>query len=250
MVNGRHSRSKGLELSRERRFLVDELNRPTTELTGDEAHHLIHVLRLSPGNTVALFDGRGAASSATIITIRKAVVELELGDPLEAHESPIELTVAVAVPKGDKMSLIVQKLTELGVAAIQPLITDHGEVDADWSQKRLERWGRIALEAAKQSARSRVPRIETPKPFDDIGIIKRNTLLLRPDVPPLREKPPTNQPIIAIGPEGGWSNRELALAEKRSVLERSLGPRTLRTETAAIAATALIQWLSGDLTQT
>ena len=80
--------------------------------------------------------------------------------------------------------------------------------------------------------------------------MKHDTLLLRPGAPPLREKPSMNQPIIAIGPEGGWSTRELALAHERAVLELSLGPRTLRTETAAITATAVIQWLSGDPTTT
>ena len=247
---GRARARKAVLLTRERRFLAEQLDAPSVELTGDEAHHLIHVLRLSPGDTVALFDGRGTAKSARIAGIHKDTVELEPGDPLPAHESPITLTVAVAVPKGEKMSLIVQKLTELGVTAIQPLITDLGEVDEEWIQERLERWRRIAFEAAKQSARSRLPRIETPKPFDDDDIIKRGTLLLRPGAPPLREKPPVDPLIIAIGPEGGWSNRELTLAQKRSVLELSLGPRTLRTETAAITATAIVQWLSGDLTTT
>ena len=247
---GRTRTRKAAQVSRERRFLVDHLNAPSVELTGDEAHHLIHVLRLSTGDEVALFDGRGTAQSARVTSIDTDKVELELGDPLPAHESPIALTLAVAVPKGEKMSLIVQKVTELGVAAVQPLITDRGEVGEDWIQKRLERWRRIALEAAKQSARSRVPRIETPKPFDDLDIMKHDTWLLRPGAPPLRETPSMNQPIIAIGPEGGWSTRELALAHERAVLELSLGPRTLRTETAAITATAVIQWLSGDLTTT
>ena len=237
-------------MSRERRFLVDNLNTSSVELTGDEAHHLIHVLRSSTGDTVALFDGRGTAKSARIGRIHNDTVELELGSSLPAHESPLELTLAVAVPKGEKMSLIVQKLTELGVAAVQPLITDHSDAKEEWIRERLERWRRIALEAAKQSARSRLPRIEAPKPFDDVDVIQRNTLLLRPGAPPLREKPSIKQPIIAVGPEGGWSNRELALAHKRSVLELSLGPRTLRTETAAITATAVIQWLAGDLTTT
>ena len=237
-------------MSRERRFLVEHLNAPSVELSGHEAHHLIHVLRLGTGDTVALFDGRGTASSARVANIYKDTVELKIGTPLPAHESPIALTVAIAVPKGEKMSLIVQKLTELGVAAVQPLITDHGEVRVAWIQKRLERWRRIALEAAKQSARSHLPRIEAPKPFDDVDVMKRNTMLLRTGAPPLREKPSTKQPIIAVGPEGGWSDRELALAHQRSVTELSLGPRTLRTETAAITATAVIQWLSGDLTTT
>ncbi len=241
---------KAVLLSRERRFLAEHLDAPSVELTGDEAHHLIHVLRLSAGDTVALFDGRGTAKSARVASIHKDTVELELDDPLPAHESPIAITLAIAVPKGEKMSLIVQKLTELGVTAVQPLLTDHGEVHEEWIQERLERWRRIALEAAKQSARSLLPRIETPKPFDNVDVIKRGTMLLRPDAPPLREKPQGNQTIIAIGPEGGWSNRELALARKRSVLELSLGPRTLRTETAAITATAVVQWLSGDLTAT
>ena len=134
-------------MSRERRFLVDHLNAPSVELTGVEAHHLTHVLRLRTGDTVALFNGRGTAKSARVASIRKDIVELEVGDPLPAQESPLELALAVAVPKGEKMSLIVQKLTELGVAMVQPLVTDHGEVKEESIREPLERWRRVALEA-------------------------------------------------------------------------------------------------------
>ena len=232
-------------MSRERRFFVSDLDTARVDLGGDEAHHLIHVLRLRPGDTVALFDGRGTARSARVAGIHAEVVELALGDPLPANESPLELTLAVAVPKGEKMSLLIQKLTELGVATVQPLVTDHGEVKERAIRKRLERWQRVALEAAKQSGRSRLPRIEPPRPFDDVVVT--GTFLLTPGAPPLRSSVAVETAIIAVGPEGGWSKRELELARARSAIELGLGPRTLRAETAAMAAAALVQWLGGDL---
>jgi 16S rRNA (uracil1498-N3)-methyltransferase len=231
-------------MARERRFLVADLDAARVEIVDDEAHHLIHVLRLHEGDTVALFDGDGRAANATIARIADESVELNVGDALPANESPLQMTLAVAVPKGDTMSLIVQKLTELGVTSIQPLISDNSEVSAEAIVKRIERWERIALEAAKQSGRSRLPRVEPPRTFEELA--REGAWLLSPGASPFPATKPTN-PLVFVGPEGGWSEPELELAFARKLVVFGLGPRTLRTETAAIAAATVMQWLSGDL---
>ncbi len=233
-------------MGRERRFFVPDLGVSHVELADEGAHHLIHVLRLVKGDDVALFDGKGHAASATVARIVGDVVELEVGDALPTNESPLALTVAVAVPKGDAMSLIVQKLTELGVATIQPLLSDNSEMSGNAVMKRIERWQRVSLEAAKQCGRSQLPCIETPKPFE--ALARPDAMVLTPGAPPLvsSEKLSTN-PVVLIGPEGGWSAPELHLAKNRELTVFGLGPRTMRTETAAIAAATLMQWLGGDL---
>ena len=231
-------------MARERRFLVTDLDAAGVVLPQEEAHHLIHVLRLSEGDTVALFDGNGRAANATVAHITGDAVELVVGDALPANESALDMTLAVAVPKGDTMSLTVQKLTELGVTTIQPLVSDNGEMPRDAIVKRIERWQRIALEAAKQCGRSRLPSIEPPRTFEEIA--HHGALLLTPGAPPLSESPPAST-IVFVGPEGGWSEAELHVASDRNLSVFGLGPRTMRTETATIAAATLMQWLGGDL---
>ncbi|GMR23274.1 MAG: 16S rRNA (uracil(1498)-N(3))-methyltransferase [Acidobacteriota bacterium] len=233
-------------MSRERRFFVPELSASHVELTDDQAHHLTHVLRLNEGDAVTLFDGKGHAARATISRIDSDIVALEVGDPLPANESPLSLTLAVAVPKGDTMPLIVQKLTELGVATIQPLLTDNGEINGEAICKRIERWQRVSLEAAKQCGRSQLPFIETPRPFE--ALARPDAVVLTPGAPPLdsSEKLSPNA-VVLVGPEGGWSGPELHLAKDRDLTVFGLGPRTMRTETAAVAAATLMQWLGGDL---
>lgn len=232
-------------MGRERRFFVPELGASRVELTHDEAHHLIHVLRLGVGDAVALFDGKGHAANATVARIESDVVELEVGDRLPTNESPLTLTLAVAVPKGDTMSVIVQKLTELGVASIQPLLSDNGEMPVDAVMNRLERWHRASVEGAKQCGRSRLPDVKAPQRFEELA--RTGAWLLTPGAPPLSlESLPAN-PVVLVGPEGGWSPAELHLAQERELAVFGLGPRTMRTETAAIAAATLMQWLGGDL---
>ena len=233
-------------MGRERRFFVPDLGASSVEITDEEAHHLTHVLRLGEGDAVALFDGKGHAANATVARIDGGVVELEVRDRVLANESPLALTLAVAVPKGDTMSLIVQKLTELGVATIQPLLSDNSEMPGDAVMKRIERWQRVSLEAAKQCGRSQLPCIENPKSFE--ALARPDTMVLTPGAPPLvsSEKLSAN-PVVLVGPEGGWSVPELHLAKNRELTVFGLGPRTMRTETAAIAAATLMQWLAGDL---
>lgn len=229
-------------MSRERRFHVSSLESETVRLSSEEAHHLVEVLRLHEGADVSLFDGKGSAARAKVHRIAGGEVELSILGPEPSRESPLSLTLAVAPPKGDRMSLLIQKLTELGVARVIPLETERSR-----SRGSLERWPRIALESCKQSGRSRVPEIVPPRRFEEVLDEGGSLMAAHPGAPPL-SRLPAGSPIVAlVGPEGGWSEDELARAASRGVTLFGLGPRTLRTETAAIAVATLFQFLAGDL---
>lgn len=228
-------------MSRERRFHVSDLDSETVRLSSEEAHHLIDVLRLREGAGVSVFDGKGNAARAQVHRIAGREVEVRILGPEPSRESPLALTLAVAPPKGDRMSFLIEKLTELGVARLVPLETERGR-----GRGNLERWRRIALESCKQSGRSRAPAIESPRSV--ASVVEEPGLLLaaHPGAPPMVVNAPGNV-IALVGPEGGWSESELSLFTSRGVTLFGLGPRTLRTETAAVAAAALFQFLAGDL---
>jgi len=231
----------GREMSRERRFLVSSLESEGVRLSPEEAHHLVHVLRLREGAEVSLFDGKGAAARAKVERIDGGAVDLSILGPEPSRESPLSLTVAVAPPKGDRMSFLIQKLTELGVTRVVPLVTERGRPG-----ESLERWRRIAIEAGKQSGRSRAPEVTSPRSLEEVLKEKGSLVAAHPGAPPL-SAPRSGAIVALIGPEGGWSERELALFSELGVTLFGLGPRTLRTETAAIAAAAVLLFLAGDL---
>jgi 16S rRNA (uracil1498-N3)-methyltransferase len=230
-------------MSRERRFLVTDLGSEAVRLSPEEAHHLVQVLRLREGAEVSLFDGKGGAARAEVQRIAGREVELRLLGPEPSRESPLFLTLAVSPPKGDRMSFLIEKLTELGVTRVVPLETERGR-----PAKNLERWRRIAIEACKQSGRSRTPEITAPRSFEEILNGEGSLLAAHPGAPPL-SSPRGSATVALIGPEGGWSEKELALAAARGVTLFGLGSRTLRTETAAIAVATLFQFLAGDLSR-
>lgn len=236
-------------MSRQRRFLVDGIA-DRVVLRGDEAHHLRSVLRLGAGDAVVLFDGRGRAAEAVVTRMGRDAVELEVRGDAPTGESALSLTVGVAVLKADRMALVVQKLTELGVTAILPLATDRGEVPAERARKSLDRWRRIAMEACKQSGRSRLPELAEPQSLEETlssGSAPAVALAAHPGSPPLVPSDRRGPMLALLGPEGGWSETELEAMQGAGVRLFGLGPRTLRAETAAIVATALLQWSAGDL---
>jgi 16S rRNA (uracil1498-N3)-methyltransferase len=228
-------------MSRERRFHVLDLDSPTVTLDSEEAHHLIHVLRLREGAEVTLFDDQGRAAKGRVLRIAGDEAQLEVLGAEPSRESPLQLTIAVAPPKGDRGSFLVEKLTELGVARIIPIDTDRGHGGAN-----PERWRRIALQSCKQSGRSRVPTIEPKRSVASVLEEPGPMLAAHPGSPPL-SLPGSGSLISLVGPEGGWSEAELALIASRGATLFGLGPRTLRTETAAIAAATLLQYLRADL---
>lgn len=228
-------------MSRERRFLVSSLDSEALRLSPEEAHHLVDVLRLREGADVSVFDGKGGSARAKVHRIAGREVELRVHGPEPSRESPLPLTLAVSPPKGDRMSFLIEKLTELGVARVIPLETERGR-----PAKNLERWRRIGIEACKQSGRSRFPEVAAPRSFEDVMNEKGSLVAAHPGAPPLST--PRGGAIVAlIGAEGGWSENELSLFTSRGVTLFGLGPRTMRTETAALAAATLLQYLAGDL---
>jgi 16S rRNA (uracil1498-N3)-methyltransferase len=236
---------------RERRFLVPELqSEPEPEIRGPEAHHLLHVLRLKAGDEVVLFDGDGHAFRARLTRVDRRRARAERLEPLPGRESPLQLQLAVALPKGDGFSLIVQKATELGARSLIPLLTARTTpANRHALKSRLPRWRRIAVEASKQCGRSVVPAVSDPLRLDEL--LRRDgpsvRLLLDPEGESLPPFPaPPGACLLAIGPEGGFSPVELEAARACGFHRWRIGPRTLRIETAAIAATALLQSAWGD----
>ncbi len=224
----------------------------TVTLASDEARHLREVLRLKAGDEVQVFDGEGKEFRAAVSQARREFAELEIRDEIEAMrpESPLELTLSVALLKGEKFDLVVQKGTELGVNRIIPLVTRYADIrlrdEAD-AAKRVSRWQRIALEAAKQSGRAVVPEVTMPVPFG--SVISDNSCLMfsERDGEPLNTDLKLQSLIAIIGSEGGWSDEELDQAHAAGVPIVTLGGRVLRAETAAIATAALLQHRYGDL---
>jgi 16S rRNA (uracil1498-N3)-methyltransferase len=228
-------------VSRERRFHVESLDRDSVALSREQAHHLVHVLRLREGAEVSLFDGSGSAARAVVHRIAGREVELRVLGPEPSRESALSLTIAVAPPKGDRMSFLIEKLTELGVTRVIPLKTERGR-----SVGSLERLRRIALESCKQSGRSRMPTLEDARPLESVLEEPGAVVAAHPGSAPLSLSR-SDAVVALVGPEGGWSEKELALLSSSGVKFFGMGPRTLRTETAAITAAAVIQLLAGDL---
>ena len=227
----------------------------SVHLCADEARHLREVLRLKTGDEAFVFDGEGREFRCTVESARRDFAELKILDevaPLKP-ESPLNLTLAVGLLKSDKFDLVVQKVTELGVTCIQPLITARADIrlrdDRD-IQKRVVRWQRIALEAAKQSGRAVVPSIQNPAATATVIEASEFTLFFSErDGAPLRETSSKSVPSLSVvvGPEGGWSDEEFEFACTAGAQIVTLGGRILRAETAAITAVVLVQHLFGDL---
>jgi len=222
-------------------------------LTSDEARHLREVLRLKTGDDVKEFDGTGREFRAVVSQARRESAELELGAEIQPPrpESPLKLTLAVALLKGEKFDLVVQKGTELGVNRFIPLVTRYADIrlrDESDASKRVTRWQRIALEAAKQCGRAVVPEINLPVSFEPLIREEKGCFLFAErGGSDLSTDLRTNNFIAIVGSEGGWSDEELDQARTEGVPIVTLGGRVLRAETAAIATAVLLQHRYGDL---
>ena len=224
---------------RHRFFIPHVLTAGTVSLEGDELRHA-RVVRVREGEEVEVFDGRGGAWMAVV----RDDLSLDLTRPIDApRESPLALHLAMAIIQLEKFELVLQKATELGVRSIIPLVTDRCEVRPERYRGKGERWQKIVFEAVKQSGRTLVPTVEEPATFAEIAQRGVTRILFDADAEPT---PPRRfeEAILFIGPEGGWSDGELAHARERGFAFARMGPRRLRAETAAIVATALF----GDLT--
>jgi 16S rRNA (uracil1498-N3)-methyltransferase len=240
------------------------------ELSAEESRHLRDVLRLRAGDEAHVFDGEGREFACVVSGPRGREAALEVVRQVEPlrPESPLDLTLAAALLKGEKFDLVVQKATELGVARVAPVVTARADVrlrDRADAGRRVERWRRLALEAAKQSGRARVPAVAEPCALGafvkgEAGALVKSKargggLRLffserggdKLDSLPKGTGSSLSAAIALVGPEGGWDDEEIELAREHDWKVITLGGRTLRAETAAITACALLQHLFGDL---
>jgi len=224
------------------------------QVEGSAASHIARVLRLEVGDMLTLFDGRGGEYAGNIDAIGRGFVSVEVREhrPLE-RESSLDLTLAQGISRGERMDWVVQKATELGVSRIVPLLTGRSVVHLDVRQarKKLEHWRAIAVAACEQSGRNRVPEISEPHALAGFLLAPRDgaRLLLSPRAKQrLVDIPSAGVPVtVLIGPEGGFSEDEQHTAQAASYIPACLGPRVLRTETAAVAALTILQQRFGDL---
>jgi len=227
----------------ERFFITTQPAGDRAVLEGDEARHLTRVLRAKVGDAVSLFDGRGREWPARVASIGRDRVELDAGEPtIDPLSARIPLALAVALPKGDRQKWMVEKLTELGAARLVPLETTRGVAEATASaQARLER---VVIEACKQCGRNTLMEIAAGRPLDRLLAevpAGACVVIAHPGGRPLDAATvsSTATEIIAlVGPEGGFTDEELCIADRAGVIRISLGPHILRVETAAIALAA------------
>lgn len=229
-----------------RRFFFDSpIVGNAVELTGPEAQHLAKVMRAKAGDEVTLFDGCGFEFTAEVTTVARSAIELQIVEQREVdRELLFELTLAVALPKGDRQRWLVEKLVELGCTRLQPILTTRGVAQPTGNARaRLER---AVIEASKQCGRNRLMVIATPQQVADIlATADRITTRLfahpgdgETNLEHARE--PGSRTVVAVGPEGGFTPEELAMAEAEQWSRVKLGPRILRTETAAVACASLL----------
>lgn len=224
-------------------------------LEGDAATHVTRVLRLGAGDGLVLFNGDGLDHDATITAVRSGRVEVAVGAARPAAaESPLAITLVQCVSRGERMDFVLQKATELGVARIVPALSERSVVrlDGDQAARRLEHWQGVVTAACEQSGRARIPTLDAPLRLAD--------WLRQPPaagcrvflVPGAAHALPavaagSTAVELLIGPEGGLAPGEQSAALAAGFLPASLGPRILRTETAALAALAILQASAGDL---
>ena len=227
-----------------RRWIADEVSANRAALTGAHADHLSRVLRARIGQEFDIV-ANGVLHRGRIATIDDTRVEFELGEEIPAAAPPVQLTLLLAIFKFDRMEWAIEKCTELGVARIIPVIARRTDSHlASASHKRVDRWRRIALQASEQSRRATPPEISDPARLRDaLGFPGKLKLLLSEaeDQSHWRDLQPAHDGdvLLAIGPEGGWTEDELEQFRTTGWLSVSLGPTILRAETAAIAAAAI-----------
>ena len=243
------------------RFFIAQRNLRENEglITGQELQHLSRALRLGPGDPVTFFDESGREYEGVIRSVTESVARIEILRSYEVNrESPLEVTLAAGLTKGDKMDLVVEKATELGVRTVVPFVSNYTvpKLDPEKMAKRSRRWRKIALNAAKQCGRTRVPAIGELCDFREL--VKQPTegalrLLFweraaRQTLNQVHSTESAVQAVLAVvGPEGGLSVDEANLAEAHGFKLVGLGHRVLRAETAAVAVMSLVQFLWGDL---
>jgi 16S rRNA (uracil1498-N3)-methyltransferase len=229
----------------------------TASVRGSEFRHLQRVLRLREGDHVTLFDDAGKEHAGVIVSLSPRVAVVRVTASTEPRrESPLALTLYQGIPKGRKMDLVIEKATELGIQTIVPFSSAFSLGAGAGAVAKRDRWQRVAVAASKQSGRTSVPQVAAPMTFAELvaGAAAHDLRLLFYEgagtVPfvalPEPATPPASAAIV-IGPEGGFSRDETAAARDAGFALVAMGPRILRTETAALVAATLVQARWGDL---
>jgi 16S rRNA (uracil1498-N3)-methyltransferase len=231
----------------------------------DKSRHLMTVMRCKHGDELTIIDGRGKAYSARISDIRKKTVMIDiLSETIPDAESPVPIILCQGILKGDKMDLVIQKATELGISEIIPAISERCQVK---ETRKTQRWRKLAEEAAEQCGRAVIPDVHEPQPFAGIfgmpaiehaaarlifwegGGLSLDEAMEKTAFPSGTSAVTTDVTtegavVIFIGPEGGFASSEIDAVESRGIIRATLGKRILRAETAAIAAVTLVQFLA------
>ncbi len=243
------------------RFFINE-NQITGEdayIEGSDVKHITRVLRMGPGDGLVLVDEKGCEYDSQIETVEPGRVMCHISAKhVINREPPLELVLCQGLPKGDKMELIIQKAVELGVTKIIPVTCERSVVhlNGDKAGKKVDRWQRVAAEAAKQCRRNKIPEVaplaDLPAtlkllPQNCFGIIPWEEEATQGLKETLTRYNKNGQIWIYIGPEGGFSDREIDQAKEFGIQPVSLGPRILRTETAGLAVISMVLYECGDL---
>ena len=225
------------------------------ELTPDAAHHAHRVLRLRTGDAVQVFDGAGNACDATISAISGKRVDLNINRSCPPQAAaPLHIVLAQAMTSSEKMDWVVQKATELGAAEIQPVQTQRSvaKLSSERAGKRTEHWRSVVIAACEQSGRNALMEVHAPLELShwlaDMRNIAGSKYILLPDAATTlhTQAPPQSFVTLLIGPEGGFSPEEALMAKQAGFIPVLLGPRVLRTETAALAGITALQMLWGE----
>lgn len=227
------------------------------ELSDDRAHYLRRVLRRRAGDPLHVFDGRGHEFEATVSVASRSLTRLALGGPVASRpESPLVIVLVQGVTRGERMDLVLQKATELGVAGILPALCERTVVrlDADKAAKRLRHWRAVVSSAAEQCGRSVVPAVAEPRSLAEVLTeVRPPGALLDPSaersLAAMAGELATDGArfTLVVGPEGGFEDGERETVRAAGLESARLGPRVLRTETAGLVALAALQVIAGDL---
>jgi len=224
-------------------------------LDDNAANHVARVLRMQNGQQIRLFNGDGLDYPGTLTDVGKRHVQVELGEPVPAaSESPLRIHLGQTMSRGDRMDYAVQKATELGVHAMTPLHSERCEVrlKGDRQEKREGHWQQVAISACEQSGRAFVPSVHPVQPLEDwVRTVQADLRLVlhHHSAAPLELSTPPTSVALLIGPEGGLTEAEVALAQQAGFMPVAFGNRVFRTETAPVAALSILQWLWGDFRQ-
>jgi len=241
-----------------RRFFIDEPLGAEISIQGQDVHHISRVLRLQVGDSIVVVAPDGSAGIAKIHSILMDKVVLALQETIaEDKEAPVNVYLAQGLPKSDKMDYIVQKAVELGVKGIYPMAAEYSVVQYDQAKKnkRQERWQKIASEAAKQCGRAVIPIVEPVRSLATIlAALDAETVVMMlyegqaaQGLKQALAQQYVKNYLLLVGPEGGFSAQEVALCQSHGACIVTLGPRILRTETAALAGVSIVMYEYGDL---